>query len=248
MTTIPTGRPAWARRAGIGDYGGASDKADSSTEGTTPYAFLWYQELQAGRGSAYSTDPNALVSVENFAVARSLAWAWSRLPEATVNNSTPVKADDLLDYWASVLRVRVGNSEPRYVTRIKAASKYRISQSNNLVAIEAAVSELMGDWFNSLLLTEGSDLENPPAGTFWPTINPGPASYDLGAGAWLSSRNHLTVYLNDPDNNTRAAFLQAANVDLVDLLDGLLPAEWTFGWSTTGGFLLDISQLGYDGL
>jgi len=248
MTTTPTGRSAISAFADVGDYGGAPDKRDSETEGSTPYAWLWYQELQALRGSAYSTAAGALVNVENLALGRLFGWVWSRLPEALWCNSTPLRSDARLGYWASVLGIRQRDGEQPYETRRKCAAKYRLTTGPTEANVDAAIEELMGSRFVSTIKSVGADLATPPAITYWPTINPGPAAYDLGAGCWASERAHLGVLLVKPEDAELSTFLQLANVDLFDLLDGLLPCWATFDWATSDGFLLDISQLDFDGI
>ena len=61
----------WLPDRKIGDYDGATDKSDSLTEGDSSYCYDWSIELQAMRGSAYSTITGN-VDAENFAMARQM--------------------------------------------------------------------------------------------------------------------------------------------------------------------------------
>ncbi len=248
MTTTPSGKPCWSRDAAIGDYGGASDKRHSTTEGDVPYAFLWYREIQALRGSAYTIEPSTLVHCENLALARLLAYWASRYPECIRANSLPASAGELVEYWAAVLGIPARPGEQRWSVRERTAAHFRAVRGITLATIEDDLTELLGDAFVDASFSEGADLETPPAITYWPGVNDGPAAYDLGGGAWITERSHLYVEVQQPAGMSIGEFRQLVDVDLFQYLDRTLPAWCTFGWALGSGFLLDVSQLDYVGL
>ncbi len=252
-TTNTTGKPCWSREASIGDYGGMVDKVASRYEGTAPYAWFVYRELSALRGTAYagygSLDPNTLVHCEHMALARMLAWTWFRQPEQLRANCLPGSSDQGLEYWAQVLRIPTKSSDQRWQVRDRARAHYRAVTEVNLPAIQAAIEELLGVVYVDASFTEGASLSAPPAITFWPGVNDGPASYSLGGGCWASERSHLFVEIQRPAGMTDADFHQLVNVQLFQLLDRLLPAYCTFSYAFGTGFLLDtINQLDFVGL
>lgn len=248
-TCEPTGKPAWTREASIGDYGGATDKRASSTEGSAPYAYAVYRDLQAQRGSAYTKKQGTLVDVENLALARTLAAVWFRLPERYRANALPHTSDERLEYWATVLGIPFGPETPRWRVRQLAAAHYQAATGPTLDNVTQAVSALLGDAFVQIRTTVGTNLDNPPDPTVWPGVNPGSGAYSLGGGDWYSSRCHLTVEMVQPTGMTDADFLNLRDVQLVQLLDRILPAWATFnGAFVGGGFLLDISRLDFQGL
>lgn len=248
-TVRPRGLPVWSRQSDIGDYGGAQDKIDSATEGDQPYAWLWYRELQAMRGSAYSQETSGtLVHAENLALARLFSGVFSRLPEKIAANSNPSTSDEKLPQWITVLRVRTSDGDTRETLRNKCSAKFAIALGPTELNTDQAIRALLGSFYLLTIRNTGTDLATPPDPTNWPGVNPGPASYDLGGGTWLSSRKHLVVIVTKPESGSEAGWRELMDVQLFDLLDTMCPADTTFNYSTSTAFLLDISQLDFDGL
>lgn len=238
----------------IGDYGGATDKKDSTTEGARPYAWTWYRELQASRGSAYTTKTGTLVHAENLALARSRT-AVSRAAEKLVTNAIPSTADESLDYWREAMRLHVRPGEARWQTRQNAAGRFKLSNGPTRTNIDEACRALLGPAFVQTWHQTGVNLDPPPSITYWKGGTYGPASYDLtGAGAigvWLSERAHLTVEVQMPGGMSTEDFLYLCNVQLYDMLDRMMPAWATFDWAMgplSAGFLLDLSSLDFHGI
>lgn len=249
VTAVPAGKPAWSREAAIGDYGGALDKRASETEGAAPYAWFVYCELRNMRGSAFTKNTGTLVHCENLALARLLAFRNFRCPEKfTCNAQQPATADEGLDYWVKVLAVPARPTDQKWQLRQRCAAHYRAATDLNLNTIQAALQELLGDIYVNASFAEGDSLADPPALTYWPGVNDGDESYSLGGGTWASERSHLYVEIQQPAGISAADFYQLVNVQMFQLLDRILPAYCTFGYSLGGGFYLDISQLDFVGL
>lgn len=250
VTIVPTGLPTWSRDSAIGDYGGDPNKRASKTEGDVPYAWWVYRMLQGMRGSAYSQlVGGTLVHCENLATARLMAWWGWRMPEKFRANTQPASADDSLPYWVKVLGIPTRPSDRKWQIRQRCAAHHKAIVSANLGAIQAAISELLGDVYVESFFTVGGDLSTPPTLTYWPGENAGPASYSLGGGAWISERSRLTVVVQIPPGMALGEYRQLADVQLFQLLHRMLPAHCTFGWTVGGnGFFLDISQLDLTGL
>lgn len=244
----PSGHVAWSRIANIGDYGGDLNKTDSTAEAEEPYAAQWLRDIRAARGSAYTTKSGTLVDAENTALARHFAAVWSRGPEKLRANSTPSRADERLEYWADVLGVDVSIDDQRYDIRNRCAAVWLASAGPTSANIEAVCQRTLGSSFVQAHLFTGSDLDTPPASTFWPGINPGSASDSLGGGAWNSSRCYLWVECqrNPSDELSKIADLMFREMPAA--LDSLLPAHATFSVSLGYGFILGTSLLGYDAL
>lgn len=246
---MPVGPPPWSKIRRREHYGAAEDKEDSRTEGARPYAAIFYAEIQAMRGSAYRTERTGLVHAETLALARSEA-ARLRFTERIENGALPGTSHERLGYWVRVLGVDVLDTDTDHDVRLRCAAKYRLSQGPTRQAIEEACQSLLGRAFVRLWTQVGTDLATPPTQTYWPTANPGPASHDLGGGAWLSERAHLVVEVTQPADMTETEFLAMLNVHLYRLLDDTMPAWATFGWAinVAGGFLLDISKMDWTGI
>jgi hypothetical protein len=237
----------WLPEARIGDYDGATDKVDCSTE-TEPYAWLWYQEYTAMLGSGFSSQQSGIVHAKKLTLARFEAGK-TRAAERARCNAIPSTADDCLGLWVQALAVPYRESDQRWQIRQRCAAKYKGALGPTQANVDAALAELLGARYTAIALQIGSDLERPPSLTFWPGINPGPAAMDLGGGCWSSERAHLTVLLVKPPPTQLSEFLYQANVAMFQQLDRMLPAKMTFNWATSAGrFLLDISQLDFDAL
>lgn len=231
----------------IGDYGGDTDKLDSTTEGKYPYAARVLSELRRSRGTAYSQRSGTLVHVENVALARLLAWACFRLPEKVRANGVPGTSDEKLEYWAEVLKMQPRSGEPRWRLRQRCAAHYKAVKGPSFDVVRQACIDLLGDAFVDCTLSEGADLATPPEQTFWPGINPGDSALDLGGGAWSSPRARLLVEVQQPPGMTDADFQRLRHVEAFQMLDRLLPAWVTFAVSEPG-FFVGESLLGYDAL
>lgn len=255
MSTDPIeleGDSAWARGRRIGHYGGALDKVDNRTE-EVPYAFIAYNELQAMRSSAYSTEVGTLVDVENVAIARSSA-ARFRAGEKLATNAVPLTADERLEYWVEVQDVPLHPDDTRQDIRTRCSAFYKLAEGATEGNIDKAIEELLGDNFVRTWRARGSDLATPPPQTFQlstdaEVLNAGLTAYSLGTGVWLSERAHLTVEVQLLERQTLSEFLRLMNVDLFQLLDRMLPSDMTFNWAldVETGFVLDVSQLDFTG-
>ena len=254
VTVVLEGEPSWSRQRRIGHYGAALDKNNSATEGRSPYAWAFYREMRAGRGSAYRTvydgGVTGFVHAENLAIARSEAARW-RAGDKLANNSLPATCDESLARWLETLAVNSYPGDTRQDIRQRCAAKFRLAIGPTARVVDDAVAQLLGDVFVRSWRFEGVDLATPPTPTFWPGVNPGPAGYDLGGGTWLSARAFYVVEVQQPAGMSLLTFMELLNVHLFQLLDQILPAWAAFDWAiglSDNGFLLDISDLDFDGM
>jgi len=225
----------------IEDYGGATDKTDCEPE-KTPYAWNFLNALRDARGSGYTRERGGLVHVENMALARAHAASWRRA-ERLACNANPGTALEKAEEWRQVLGVRRRDRDTDATLRTRNAAKMRAALGPTRATVDDAVAELMGPlyvrtWRNYDPTTMADD-----PGTFWPGVNPGAATRDLGGGAWYSDRQHVVVELVQPAA-VGALEWQDKLADLTELLDLMLPATCTFDWvvSADSGFVLDVSR------
>jgi hypothetical protein len=95
----------------------------------------------------------------------------------------------------------------------------------------------------------GTDLDTPTEPTFWPGGFHGPDALSIGGDPWMSRRAHLRVEVEQQPGTTLAEFLQIMNVQLPQLLDGMLPSWVTWNWSQgDDGFRVGIDRIGIDAL
>ncbi len=225
----------WGEPARIGDYDGDLNKENDVTEHPVPYAAAWYRDLQAQRGSAFTTKPVSLVHAENLAIARLQASIGSRLPDKLRNQATPVRADESLEYWSTVLGVPRRPGEPRWSLRQRCVVHYKAALPPTYQNVRTAISDLLGDAFVDLELQHSEGFETPSTNTYWPTINPGPDTYNIGGGAWLSDRAQVIIRAQQPGGMSNGEFSQLMNVQLFQLVDRMLPAWVTAQWREEEG-------------
>lgn len=244
-TVVVYGRASYPR---IGDYDGALDKTNNTVE-EIPYAWTWYQEIEGMLGSAFTREMSGHVHARKLALARMFAGV-SRSAESIPLNAMPGTADAMLAEWLDALNVHSHPDDDRQTLRQRAAAKFKSARGNSKTDVDETVSELLGDFFVGLHRQQDEDLSAPPTITYWPGVNDGPASYDIGGGAWISERCHLVVEVTKPAGMPDADWLRLMNVDLYRELDVLLPAWATFNWATgvSDGFNLDIDDLDFTGI
>lgn len=244
---VPEGRPAWSHDSDIGDYGGDFDKEDCSTE-EVPYAWTWYREYGSMIGSAFTSVKTGEVHSKKLALARNRAGV-DRAAERARNNGLPRTADEMLGSWVEVLGVPVGDNDRRRVIRKRAAAKFAAMLGPTRETVDQAIADTLGPVLISIFRNEGTSLSVPPSQTFWDGVNPGPASYDLGGGTWISERSKLGILAVRPTSMPINDFLRLVDTQLFSVLDPLLPMWADYYWtSSISGFLLDISLLDFDGL
>lgn len=248
ITVTVWGTVGGSHSRAIGDYAGDPNKEDSTTEGQAPYAEFLLREIASQRGTAYTKESGTLVDVENVALARFWSAIGPRLAEKYRANCIPARSDERLPYWEQFLAVPKRLNERKWRTRQKLAAHYRLSEGASVYSIETELRALLGDAFVSMTWSQGADLANPPAQTFWPGVNPGDPTFSLGGGAWTSERNFLVVTVQWPPNMSLPDFQNMLDVDLFQMLDRLLPVWAGFGYSiqaTASGFILNESLLGF---
>jgi hypothetical protein len=220
----------WGPRRTIADYGGSRRKRNDLTEHPVPYAAQIYRDLQQQRGGAYTTARGSFVHAENMALARFWASMAYRSPDRFRANLSPSGASDSLDYWSKFLKVgrRAGESEDFWRERMRV--HYRAgSRPATYENLRQDCSDLLGDAFVGITLYT-SDLQTPSANTYWPGINDGPPSFNIGGGTWISDRAKVTINVTQPGGMTQGEYDDLVNVRLFDLLDRACPAWVTVQW------------------
>ncbi len=222
---------SWGPRRSLGDYSGSTGRKDDTREHPVPYAAQIYEDLKQQRGSAYTQKAGTLVHAENLTIARTMSSASFRLAEKYRNNAIgPAKSDEALPYWSRVLGLSQGPDEDKFKFRDRLAIHFKPSKGATYDNMVSEFSTLLGDAFVSITRNHDDEFESPPATTYWPVINPGPDTYDIGGGAWLSERAQVIINVQQPGGMSEGEFHQLVNVSLFRLVDTLLPAWCTAQW------------------
>lgn len=226
----------WNEPRGIEDYGGDLEKENTETE-QVPYAWIWYQELGASLGSAFGSQRSGRIHGRKLALARALAGC-SRAEERKRLQSTPHTAQGAFQgTWGEVLGIPVPETLPEPARRSRNAAHFAAQSGQDVLEIEAACSDLLGDMFVNVSTFDVTDADGN-----WPS------SYDLGPGLWAGTRGKLIVNINAPAAKFDPEFTNLVNVRLMQMLDVLTPAWVVYDWADPGGFYLGESLLDYDAL
>lgn len=227
----------WGATPKIEHYGGDPSKTDA-TEELVPYAWIWYRELGSALGSAYTGSRSGSIHARTLALARATA-AVSRSTERLVCNGNPATADAMLTKWAEAIQIPIGQNDPNWLVRRRAASMFAASDGQTITGLELALYDLLGPTFVTIRTFDEDD--EPDA---WPSY------WDLGGGVWASKRAKILVDVRAPGSTNDIEFNETMQVHFVRLMDRLTPATTWFDWTITsgGGFYLDVSQLDYTGL
>lgn len=227
------------------EYGADLDKKRSTSEGEVPYAWTWLLDQEAQKGSAYSSEPDALTRYEAIAKARVLGFC-QRMSETHACQQLAVTADGELLRWAEIMGISTGKKD--WEIRNAAAARMLLFSGCVDETLTAAVTRVMGAAFVGLYRTAGT-LLSPPAPTFWLHGTVGPFNLSLDAdGAWTTRRCHVTIGLQRVAGESDTVIFRTAENELAEILANALPAvaSYTWGFGADGGFTLGVDRLGRD--
>lgn len=230
------GGPVWRRNRTIGHYGGAVDKVACDTE-RTPYCYTWYRAFSQFRGSAYTTETDTLVDVENIALGRLYGGAL-RTSEKLRCNSIPLTSYERIGYWIELLDVPSTDEDTYQAARQRCAGKYVAAIGPTEAAVDETISKFLGPnyvrtyrWRTGQVEPDYSDVVS-----YWPE-NPNASAPDLGGGEWYSNRATLSVESQQLPNQTDDEWLRQRR-ELLRILDTILGAEAKATVGDKIGFIL----------
>lgn len=235
-----------AAATAIGDYGGHLAKRNSTSEGTSTYAFGWYQMLKTAQGTAYSISDTSVRSWGLKAEARAIGTS-QRIAEMLSASTTPHGSDLKLGQWAQIQGIQTANLA-KWELREQCEFRYSDRLPATADSVDANLAAILGVTFASTTTNLGS-LASPPSPSYWPGLLDGDALYDLsGEGVYSSPRGLLTVVVNQ-GAYTGDELSDLMTRDVATWLDNNLPATDDWQWSvSTGGFVLGTSKLGLNSL
>jgi hypothetical protein len=212
-----------------------------------------YQLLQSAQGKAFSKALSGYLHCENLADARQLA-ALMHGGEKLYNNSYPSRADEALEYWTDeVYGIRIYSDDTRDDIRRKAAARFQMQAGNHPARVELVLRALLGDAFIKLVRFTGDDLATPTQRTYWPGINPGTNTFNLGSnddlrdkhpeGAWYSDHSRILILVNKDARIPPKKYSRLLNIELNDIMSRLLPCTTSWRWAYSETFTLDQSRL-----
>jgi hypothetical protein len=179
--------------------------------------------LNAQRGTGYSQERTSTVWLENHAIARAIAAAWST-NQRLANQTDPLRMTDFLPRWEKILAIPVPGDASEAERRAEVANRLgRCGQAVNHAHLYTEASEVLGDLFVGIEYLDISlATVHAPDGTYpWGTV--------VAGYPWYSTVAHVLVRMQKPTGYTDADFWKKAG-DLSVVLDAILPAWVSFDW------------------
>lgn len=224
-----------AREAG--DYGAFRNKIASAEE-PIPHAYVWYQELDAALGSAYSGRNAGSVHARKLALGRALQLCM-RSEEKLRAQSTPQSATTHLMRWATIVDAPRRDDDKDWKLRQRVQAFYAARGGGSLADLERSIISVIGDYYIRTLVI----VDNPWDQSQWPK------EWDTGSGVWASNTCRFIVHVRPPKRPLDPEWSRLITVDLHALLDRLTNSAADFSWAVPGdGFQLGVDKLGVDAL
>ena len=199
--------------------------------GGYPLVATLTDSLNSARGSAYDVSVDSNVWPESHAAARCLAAAWEQNARLALQGD-PTRVTDFLARWEAIFGVRPAAEDTAAARRGRLAAHFRGLGGPTATTITDACAALLGDLFVGVEYTTLAD-----ATAHWPATGE--------PTKWTSTAAHVVVRVEQPARVYDADFYRRMG-QLVQMLDGLMPAWVTFDWaivSAVNGFYLDQPNL-----
>lgn len=176
--------------------------------------------LNQARGTAYNTDSDSNVYVENMALARAINETWD-VNQRLANIWDPNRLTDMLERWEKILAIPRLPDDADATRRAKVAAHLaRFGKAANRARLLELLEAELGAVFVALYYIDTDD-----AVVQWP------------ANGWtdqfFSSVAHILVKVEKPSGYTEGDFY-AAVAKINPLLDGVLPSWVTWDWYRNG--------------
>lgn len=196
--------------------------------GGTPRAKIILESLNADCGDALdATNPDSIVYVENMAIARAIASAWST--NARLGNIwQPLRmSEEIVQRWERILALTPGEDDLLTTRRQRIADIFaRFGKPTVAGRIEDLLAPALGDVFVAVeYIAYASARVVVPDGTYSIGV--------VGTVPWTSTVSHILVRLQKPADMTEGEFYDAAG-RVYELCDPILPAWAAIDWYRAG--------------
>ncbi len=217
--------------------------------GGKPRLQVIHESLNAQRGTALdTTDSNKIVWIEDMALARAIARAWSTNGRLG-NQWDPRHVTDMLSRWEKIMHLVVSPTDTDAQRRAALTKQWeRFGQLVNVGQLSGRLQELLGDVFVAIeFIGYSIAVIHVPDGSYpW-----GTASTDT---PWYSTTMNMLIRTQVPSGYSEEEYLGIV-AKVFPFLDGVMPA-WMM-WSiyrpgpisydvpdgpSAGGFYLDTAH------
>lgn len=219
--------------------------------GGKPRVQTIHEGLNAQRGTAYSKEQTAVVSLENHAVAREIDAAWGTA-QRLANQSNPARMTDMLPRWERILTIPADPeaTDPERRAEVEARLA-RIGQDVNHAHVYSEALRVLGDFFVAVeYISLSLAVITVPDGTY-------PFGSVVAGAPWSSTVAHVLVRMVIPSGHLDTEYWALLG-KLRTTLDAILPVYVTFagyrapvvgtpinvaGGPSAGGWYLDEPNL-----
>lgn len=183
-----------------------------------------HESINASRGTAYSKDRSSVVWVENMAIARALAAAWST-NQRLANQTDPRRMTDMLGRWERILAIPVPASATEADRRAEVLARFeRIGKASVHSRIYSECVRVLGSFFVAVEYIDIANANVVSPDASYPWGHQAPAPY-----VWYSTVAHILIKMTQPAGYTDADFWAKAAA-ITPVMDDLLPVEVTWDW------------------
>jgi hypothetical protein len=182
--------------------------------------------LATARGSAYTTDQDTAVMVENLAFAREIA-AGYEANKRLANQFDPARMGESLARWTKILRIAVkAGMTDGQKRRIISALFGQTGEDSIRTYIVLALQDALGDVFEDVeyIPLASANITATPSG-----IGGFPFGTEVAGMPWSSTVCRVLVKLVKLTGMSEGEFLEEAG-KVAPILDPVLPAWVTFDW------------------
>ncbi len=176
------------------------------------------------------SESEANIEAKTDALAITMLWAINR---RAGNQAFPLKMQDALADWETIMRIRVGRNDTLVDRRRRIASRLRGVTRNALSDLEEAARTALGDNFEALVPVPDADRV-----AYWPGVNPGPPGYEFS-----SNTAHIAIRMNKNGLNEPTFLRKVEN--LANTLDHMRPAWLTYEIGTGTEFIVGETIIGH---
>lgn len=204
---------------------------------------ILHQSLNEQKGSAYNTETNSVVWVENYALAKVLADAWET-SRRFANQFDPLRLTSFLERWERILKITPFSTDSLESRRKTIQGKWKLfNVIPNSQIIKDFLLTIIGSIFLNILHVPSSKAKSYINHGHSPIQIPGGVL--LLDGSWKSSISTVLIRVYQPTNMQDSEFFELSN-KCKPFLDNLLPAHIIFDWGMYGENQGTISVAGSD--
>jgi hypothetical protein len=191
------------------------------------------ESLAQQRGTVYDNDQTGNVFIENMAIARAIAEAWSNNQRMS-NQWDSARMTEFIPRWETILGIVPKHDDTEQDRRERIARAFeKLTQTNIYQTVYDLLISLIPDIFIRITHTSHADAVNWVDSTL-PEVWNGAAwvarvAEPSGLVTWYSSSAHILIEVSQPSGMLDGEFYETV-AQINSVLDSILPGWVTWDW------------------